>query len=540
MKALMKKLPLFFMICLMCCTALLVPFGGGEASAATDTAEEAPPTSALQDLLRDNNFDPATYPSNEKDYSIQIIQIAESLNNGLVIYTYQPSQKTIDLTATEINMALSKSVDGTRLYQLTLLNSEEVFCKYKVNDFSISNDPIRYYNITSIYRKWEDNIDEPTGNDNTKSAVAFPVGKLYIVTTKDDHPVYTCENRDVIEILNPYTGFIRYMEGIAWHKQACDSHYVAFSTDMKIDELYAAELEYKSYTYEQYTWTDTGTVAVEVGDTENHHIVLTDDEEFKKDGNWWLLSEDIEYSRIQKIDVFIANENLTDIVKENLQTQEWVLRFCETDYTYQYYGFPLSNPGYDETGTRIKDVTILRLYFKSDGITYNLGAVSDKVNESSMPSNNERDPLTVVPWYIWLILVLLIIAAIIVLLIFFPVLRPIFLAIGKMLVWLVLAPFRLIAWLIKKISAAVKRRQEAKAAAPPKVKEPKDPVAKASKETVAEKSTVTGQQEQHIVLEVRRQASKASKTKTKAPGKAPKKAQKKKTSSKKVKKHARK
>ena len=42
-------------------------------------------------------------------------------------------------------MSLSESVDGTQLYGLTLINSDGVFCKYKVNGVTVSSDVVRYY-----------------------------------------------------------------------------------------------------------------------------------------------------------------------------------------------------------------------------------------------------------------------------------------------------------------------------------------------------------------------------------------------------------
>lgn len=48
-------------------------------------------TSALTDLQKDSNFNADEYPDNANDYSIQVIQIAESTDKKLLIYTYQPT-----------------------------------------------------------------------------------------------------------------------------------------------------------------------------------------------------------------------------------------------------------------------------------------------------------------------------------------------------------------------------------------------------------------------------------------------------------------
>lgn len=64
------------------------------------------------------------------------------------------------------------------------------------------------------------------------------------------------------------------------------------------------------------------------------------------------------------------------------------------------------------------------------------------------------------PWYIWLAIILALIVAVIVLVLFFPILKPVLGAVLKLVWWIVSAPFRLIAWVIRKIAEAVKNRRE--------------------------------------------------------------------------------
>lgn len=135
-------------------------------------------------------------------------------------------------------MSLADGVDGARLYDLELLNSEGVFCKYKVKDFVVkSEDAVRYYNISAIYRVWDASIDDETGNDNTKDGVAFSAGKLFRAKTENEQIQYYCENVDVIQIINPYVDFLEYYNGFKFCPDWCRSHYVAFSTDRQIDTL---------------------------------------------------------------------------------------------------------------------------------------------------------------------------------------------------------------------------------------------------------------------------------------------------------------
>lgn len=45
-------------------------------------------TNVLEDLQRDGSFSKDNYPEKENDYSLQIIQLAESSNKELFVYVY--------------------------------------------------------------------------------------------------------------------------------------------------------------------------------------------------------------------------------------------------------------------------------------------------------------------------------------------------------------------------------------------------------------------------------------------------------------------
>lgn len=415
-------------------------------------------TSALTDLQKDSEFNADDYPDNASDYSIQLIQIAESTDKELFVYTYQPSQKTTYLVATEINMSLSKTVDDTRLYGLTLLNSDGVFCKYKVNDFTVSSDIVRYYNISSIYREWQKGIDKGTGNDNTKNAVAFEVGKLYAVATDDGgNVIYTCEIRTTVQIIDPFAGFLEYFTGFKFCSWAhCHSHYVAFSTDRKIDELMEADVSYLSQAcYKHYSMTSGVWISrdnpvegfktvtgIDVGETDDYGIK----------------GKKYKWDRIQTVDEFIRSEDLTEATKANLDGKQWVLRFLETEYIENSIGIASS-----DTWTELYSVTVLRLKFITDGQVYNLGTVSDKVTGGNKPGNNNTDEVvsiwewlervTGVPQWVWKLIAVIIPIAIIlpILSAVSPVVGSVVLSVFKGVLWLICLPFKGIAALIRKI-----------------------------------------------------------------------------------------
>ncbi len=429
-------------------------------------------TGPLEDLQKDVNFNVADYPDRADDYSIQLIQVAESTDGELFVYTYQPCPKTTYLVATEINMSLSESVDGTRLYSLTLLKSNGVFCKYKVNGFTVSEDETRFYNITSIYREWLKDIDKDTGNNNTKNAVAFTVGKCFMAKTENGVVSYFCKSEQVIQILNPYSDYLRYSDGYHWefitggNWQYTDVHYIAFDTDLPIDTLIEADVSFWTQPYHG----KVPHLSLKGSKTEHEPITVRGEE---KGGNPadGFLAKKYEWKRIQHAEDFIKTDGLRAETIENVKNLKWVLMFYETEVTRES---GLVQGNWSDDGTYVTDVTILRLKFMTANKVYNLGVVSDKVTGDDKPGNSNTNELasfwewlervTGVPQWVWKLIFVLIVLAIAlpVLSIIFPVVGQVLLwivkAIGKLFVclfkglwWLICLPFKGIAVLVRKI-----------------------------------------------------------------------------------------
>ena len=57
----------------------------------TAEAESVTYTNVLEDLRKDSSFDTGNYPANTTDYTLQVIQLAESADRELFVYVYQPS-----------------------------------------------------------------------------------------------------------------------------------------------------------------------------------------------------------------------------------------------------------------------------------------------------------------------------------------------------------------------------------------------------------------------------------------------------------------
>ncbi len=400
----------------------------------TAMAESRP--TVITDLEKDEAFDAWDYPHKDKDYSLQVIQIAESAAGNVYVYTYQPHGVTDETLATEINMSLSETVSGTKLYPLTLMDRSGVFGKYRVGGVSVSEEPTRYYNITSIYRALDKEIDGATGNDNTGDKKAYPVRNVYKVTTENGKKVYSRNETYVVNIVNPYSDYMLYTEYTNYPMHGVspiipnvdkgffvDAHYVAFSTDWAIDRLLSATVQYEHYsadgTASKFLDFNCG-ADVTYGKRSNGYAYPKYSDKVEVDSSFWGSKHKYTWNRIQTVTDFIASERLTAETEANLKGLQWVLRFTETERTQKKTSI-LGYDRYETHWTIVDRVAVLRLEFETDGVVYNLGAVSDAVSGDGYPGNTDKvtdngiwgnisnffnellASIKTVPWWVWLI-----------------------------------------------------------------------------------------------------------------------------------------
>lgn len=386
---------------------LLLVISAGGRTGTPAQADTSVNTNALQDLQKDGNFNLDDYPANSEDYSIQVIQIAESADGGLYLYTYQPCQLNKSVVAININMALSDSVDGTKLYALTPVDTSGVLCKYLVRGCNVGNIGTRYYNITSIYRPFEKGIDKETGNDNVINAVAFPVGQLWIATTENGTVTYQVRKTEVITVTDKYVGRVRYLDGFyLFAGESCDGWFVAFSADRDMEKLFEADVEYQSqyFYYKGILLAGNKQVVTEdKSDPEPHGEAktLTYTEEVSNAGDG-PFGKRYSWNRIESAKGFVAKEDLTDEAKKQLSGKQWVLRFTETEFRYNH-NVATGIGNFLNEYTEISEVTILRLKFETAGKTYNLGVVDNKQTGNKI-ANKQFNPFDKSNWWIWLII----------------------------------------------------------------------------------------------------------------------------------------
>lgn len=421
-------------------------------------------TNVLYDLQTDDDFDATDYVVDMQDYSLKVIQIAESSDKELFVYVYQPCSPNIDLQATSIN--ISKGIDANLSYinyTLTLLNSNGVFYKYRVDDFRLETTATRYYDISSIFREWNAQYDESLQNDNAINEVSFDVGKQYRVSEDNEITTYDCLETETVLITDKFVDSFRYWDGwyVIMHEKV-DRHFVAFSTDYDIDKLYEVDLIFTTKDYlatniellpfDLWSWEVSRTYE----DAVEHSITLDYTQRYDMSAHG-IFGHSYDWDRIETSSDFLErNNNISQDTIDNVSNKQYVLSFYET------YWVKYETAVSQVIGTDVFDISIMRLKFEVDGVVYNLGVVDNKQSGNNVPSNYDQHLLEIFNhsdnWYekfikiligLFLFIAILVLAA--------PILPKVF----SFFVWL----FKGIWQIISAPFKAIKRKKTKKVAA---------------------------------------------------------------------------
>ena len=372
-------------------------------------------TDVLDDLNKDSSFKISDYPVIHPDYMFEInndlnpnndqlhmevIQIAESSSNELYIYVYQPCDPYIELYATSILLSDEYSANGQDIYPnifvLELVSTYNQFDKYVVKDFQISNESYRYYNLVTLYRSFNSDIDvllDGTEIENTE--IGMEIGQQWSCYYLNNKLVYEKGTFETIEIEIDYTGHFEFSSGIKWGNLvgAFDyghSWFIAFSTDeYVIEHIYDADLVYRERTARTYWQSFVGEETTYGEWSDDIKITLTDNDEPVIYDGGGLFSKVYSWNRISSSSDFIKNAESQDIkindeCKIKIQESQWVFSFKETELEFS------SGDGWYRTNfTDIDKVTIIRLHFiDNTGEEYSLGVVSDRVNPDNKADGN--------------------------------------------------------------------------------------------------------------------------------------------------------
>ena len=438
---------------------------------AAESENEKTASGVLEDLSKDASFNAANYPSNAKDYSLSVMQLAESTDKELFVYVYQPSGDKVKASSINISTTINDDISFFN-YSLELLNFEGTLFKYKVTGFEVKKDPVRYYAISSIYRPFDAGIGDKKSGNNTINEVNYAVNKQYCFGEINGKPYVNCVDIETIVITDKFVGFVRYPDGFKLFTGAgaCDSHFVAFNTDKKIDKLFEADVYYTTQKVSYDFFTEDSPFSIKFGDskTDNYaYLKYTDKVEHTGGG---FFAGTYKWDRIQSVEDFIKTEDrtmvyygavlnskvsskLSDEALNELKGKKWVLRFTETSYNKS----PRSGMGaaayYHAETTMVGNVTILRLKFETDGITYNLGVIDNKQTGSTEPSNSmdiKVEPNTTGKSIIYLILFVLLLV----------LLAPLLPYVLSAIILIVSLPVKLISEIIKLIKSSREKRKE--------------------------------------------------------------------------------
>ena len=444
---------------------------GAQSFSAVAAEENKTASGVIEDLSKDASFNAANYPSNAKDYSLSVMQLAESADKELFVYVYQPSGDKVRASSINISTTINDEISFFN-YPLELLNFEGTLFKYKVTNFEVKKDPVRYYAISSIYRPFDAGIGDEKSGNNTINEVNYVVNRQYCFGEINGKPYVNCIDIETIVVTDKFVGFVRYPDGwkLFTGAGACDSHFVAFNTDKKMDKLFEADVYYTTQKVSYDFFTEDSPLSIKFVDskTDNYaYLKYTDKVEHTGGG---FFAGTYKWDRIQSVDDFIKTEDrttvyygavlnskvsskLTDEALNELKGKKWVLRFAETGYNKS----PKSGMGaatyYHAETTMVGNVTILRLKFETDGITYNLGVIDNKQTGSTEPSNSidiKVEPNATGKGIIYLILFVLLLV----------LLAPLLPYVLNVIILIVSLPIKLVSEIIKLIKSSKEKRKE--------------------------------------------------------------------------------
>ena len=443
---------------------LCVFLTGAQSFSAVAAEKNKTASGVIEDLSKDASFNAANYPSNAKDYSLSVMQLAESTDKELFVYVYQPSGDKVRASSINISTTINEEISFFN-YPLELLNFEGTLFKYKVTNFEIKKDPVRYYAISSIYRPFDAGIGDEKSGNNTINEVNYAVNKQYCFGGINGKPYINCIDIETIVVTDKFVGFVRYKDGFKLYVGACDSHFVAFNTDKPIDKLLEADVYYTTQEYSS-SWAALVGEKETFGDKADKYAYLKYTDKVEHAGGGWFAGT-YKWDRIQTIDDFIKGENreniyhgavldvkisskLTDEALTELKGKKWVLRFAETNYSLSSN---YTTGATFESYTLVGDVTILRLKFETDGITYNLGVIDNKQTGSTEPSNStdiKVEPNATGKGIIYLILFVLLLV----------LLAPLLPYVLNVVIFIVSLPIKLVSEIIKLIKSSKGKRKE--------------------------------------------------------------------------------
>ena len=414
-------------------------------------ADEIEYTGVLEDLQKDNSFNQAEYDNTSLHSQTELIQIAESKNHELFIYLHVVGTDK-GFEKISFSVATSFSELDFRSYNMDLVSSKDGFYKYIVKEFKTPTD--------SLYRIAISRIEFPVARaaEGTQQVTYeyFPIEQIWMVQKINGEINYSFEYLQTIVVTDKYVGSHNagVDGGFTWgyqYRSWTDTFYIAFSTDLLMENLLEAQIEYT------INYVDPLGKVVSKGDSSKpSNVVIKSDDvsNFENDTfsifwgvSWNTGTEKRTFKSILKPADFKKNTGITIPKRADKTEFDWVVTFYNKTYTYDWPGVKIG------CWPVPVDTTILRLKFETNGVCYNLGVLDNRTSyippALSFSSDSLWDWLTK-NWK-WLVIG---IVALFALILFAPLLPVVFSALSSLfvmllkgLLWIITAPFKLIALL---------------------------------------------------------------------------------------------
>ena len=427
----------------------------------------------LEDLRRDSNFNILNYPENLKDYSLNVIHLAEGESGAVYLYVYQPSGVKTMLTAKSISLCtkdyqkyytadnvVNNNTPLFIVYSLELLDYEGTLFKYKVKDYDYTKDVnfqtdgefdktlTRNYEISTIYRDFIKGVDTVLDSEAIHTIKGLEVGKCFFIKTLNyGTNAISSEMVDVVSVTDKYVGSIRYDEGYyIIFEEDVDSWFVSFSTNKKMETLLEVDIYYNCKDVQKtrpYRFTRIGRLwdmlssnYIELVSEQAVIQTITCEDEGVVGGGWFI--DEHGFKRIVSVNDFLSGDGsvLPLEKKKIINNHQWVLRFVETIVSE-------SNLDSSYVKSVISNVSLLRFKFETDGVVYNLGVVDDQSTPDEKPDAKVDGTCAGFTWK----QILSMVALILLLILLAPILPFIF----SILLTLLSLPFKLIGVIINKI-----------------------------------------------------------------------------------------
>ena len=406
-----------FVIIIICALTLL-PTSSGVAFADTSVYSDV-----LADLQKDESFDKNDYIINQTDYSLELIQVAESSTGELLAYVYQPSAGAKGIIAKKIRINYPDS-ESYNDYDLTLLSKNGVFYKYKVDGYVTDYDNAveRKYNVVQIMRSASAELGDTVvdENNNTISYVKYPVNWTFTAKYNDGKLYYGKEKLESVVVTDKYCGqlrfnsddFTRFAErfflGIG--EKYTTLHFIAFNTDAEIEDLVAAKVSFDlKYHKRAYQTVAGDTVETDEYSSESKVVSLSKEAEVTYKGG--LFGHKYTWNEIMSVedfcnDVVISStaffkSDFAEGSMAEVNNKKWVLCYYSTEYVDV-----TTNPSLGVSVRTVEefataDTSILELTVNRNGVLYTLGVVDNYQTGDGIPDNVEDYGVNEEWWSDW-------------------------------------------------------------------------------------------------------------------------------------------